>query len=248
MYDYTLDPDLGLGEEAMDLAASAETTDYETVLAAMEAQDGSDTLDEPGPLTLVPQALVSPAQALANTKTLHDHDVWCGIGMCLRTVRRDEFHVEALWPDAASAWFGGGLFGVRRHPTSDPKEIPRGAVGYWLNGSHGHVAPCFGGGLFGSTDIKRLGMVDYAYGGRIADWCGGHLAGWAELLNGVDVWPDPAKPKPDPFRPWSPERKITFLRNEARRERHGGNRDKARQFDRWADRIEAHLPKTGHHK
>ena len=238
MYDYSLDP--ALTEEDLDLAGSLDTTDYETVIAAMEANEGSDVLDEPGPVTLLPQGLVTPAQALANTKALHDHDIWCGIGMCLRTVRRDEFHVEALWPDAASAWFHGGRVGVRRHPVDNPKDVPRGAVAYWLNGSHGHVAICCGGGLFGSTDIKRLGMVDYAYGQRIADWCGGPLAGWAEILNGVDVWPDPHKPEPDPFTPWTPERKITFLRNEARRE-HKDHPLYAKQLRHWADRIEARL-------
>lgn len=238
-YDTGLDLSLASNHVLLDEAHDFTETDYNAVIEAMEAQFGQDDLTEPGPLSLVPQALVTPKQALDNTKALIANDIWCGIGFCLRTVRRDEFHVEALWPTAASAWFHGGRIDVRRHRTSDPKEIPRGGVAYWINDGDGHVAPCFGGGLFGSTDIKRLGRVDFAYGSRIGPWCGGELVGWAELLNGVDVWPDPAKPKPDPFSPWDRERKIVFLRNEARRERNKDNLAKARQFSHWADRLEA---------
>jgi hypothetical protein len=234
---FELDPTIAADTQIMDEASSSTVTDYQAVIDAMEQQFGSDDLTDDKILSLIPQAAVLPPQALANTVALHKHDIWCGIGMCLQTVRMREFHVGALNPDAASAWFHGGRVGVRRHATNDPKQIPRGAVAYWLNGGHGHVAPCFGGALFGSTDIKRLGMVDFAYGHRISEWCGGELVGWAEILNGVDVWPEPDK-KPDPFEPWTPARKIKWLRTQeaqAAREHHDVI---AKQLAHWRERIE----------
>lgn len=137
----------------------------------------------------------TPAVALANAKRLTDDDVYVGVGYCLKTVRDPEFGVAALWPDAETAWEQAG----GKHPTSNPDEIPRGAVVYWTNGRFGHVALSVGGGLCRTTDYRRPGYVDLARIDRLGSWCGGELVGWAEELNGVDVWPNPHRRHRDLF-------------------------------------------------
>jgi len=53
---------------------------------------------------------------------------------------------------------------------------------------------------------------------------------------------DLAHPKPPPPL-WTPQRRVTFLRNEAVRERKDGHPRIADQLVRWADQIEARNPK-----
>lgn len=183
MNDLTLDPSITADE--LNDALGATPQPYQDVLF----QDDIESVL--GLTTVVP---AKPLAALANARALHASSTFVGVGMCLATVRGKEFKVPALWPDAASAWFHSGP----RHAENDPLRIPRGAVVYWLNGRHGHVAISCGGGLCWTTDYRRTGFVDLAPIANLASWCGGTLVGWGESLNGYDVWPDPKKPKPDP--------------------------------------------------
>jgi hypothetical protein len=232
-FDTTLDPSV-TAEAAAAANAATTVTDYTVVAAAMEAQFGSDD-----PVaTLTATAPNTPVEALHNANHLSATNTDVGIGYCLRTVRGPEFNVAPLNPDAKSAWYHGGRIGVDRHLTSNPADVPRGAVTYWANSSHWHVASCAGSALFWTTDTLRLGRVDLVRGDIIAPWCRGTLVGWAEILNGVDVWPRDNKP---PFVPWTKTRRLEFLRAEARRERAEGHTTRARQFTHWADRLQASI-------
>ena len=196
-----------------------------------------DNLDELGAGAVVP---ATPPQAIANARALTDNDVFVSVGMCLGCVRDREFRVPALYPDAETAW--EEAFG--KHPESDPKKIPRGAVPYWINGRHGHVALSVGGGLCRTTDYRRPGFVDLAPIGNLASWCGGRLVGWAEGLNGFDVWPDPKKPKPPPP-PFGLADKERLVRHALERARK--NKAPARRIDglhRWHDHLVARLKES----
>lgn len=150
----------------------------------------------------------TPAEAMTNAKALTDNNVFVGVGMCLATVRGREFEVPALWPDATTAWENAAT----RHFETNPNRIPRGAVVYWLNGRHGHVALSVGGGLCRTTDYRRTGFVDLAPISALDSWCGGRLVGWGETLNGIDVWPSPNKPDPKPApKPWGLEEKHKLV-------------------------------------
>lgn len=140
-----------------------------------------------GLIAIIP---ATPPQAMAKAKEYTDTNHWCGVGFCLKIVH-EYFNVPALWPDAATAWDNA----ARRHAAT-PTAVPRGAVVYWTNGRHGHIALSVGGGLCRTTDYRRNGMVDLAPIANLASWCGGSLAGWGETLNGFKVWPDPKKPAP----------------------------------------------------
>lgn len=198
MLDATLDPTIT--DEMVAQAHAAAPIDYDQVFAAIVARGAlaqDDDLDETThPDTLTPSLVRGPIQAVLTARSFHDDNVAVGIGMCLRTVHR-YFNVPALWPDAETA----GEHSAPMHETTDPLAFPRGSVGYAYNERHGHVWINCGGGLCWTTDFRRLGFVDLAPVAAMAPWIGGHLVGWGEVLNGVDVWPDPKKPAPQP-KPW----------------------------------------------
>lgn len=99
-------------------------------------------------------------------------------GYCLQW-SRERAAIGALQPDAASAW----NHAMRRHPGD--RNPPRGAMVYWLGGSHGygHIAVAVGGGRIRSTDAGgsgRVATVDVGWPERA--W-GLSYAGWADNVN-----------------------------------------------------------------
>jgi hypothetical protein len=187
-YDLTLDPSITLDE--LQRARDEPADKFPDV----------DAQDSPGTMATLFSAPRTPKEALAVAKQYTDNNTFVGVGMCLRTVH-EYFNVGALWPDAETAY----EHSAPRHHQTDPLGIPRGAVIYWSNGRHGHVALSCGGGFCRTTDYRRNGFVDLAPIANLASWCGGQLDGWGEVLNGVDVWPTPpakdkpAKPTPAPW-------------------------------------------------
>lgn len=220
MLDHTLDPEIT--PAMFDTAHTAEPAEYPDT-------DVHDDLDELGAGTVTP---ATPAQALQHAWFLNTDGVYVGVGYCLKTVRDPEFRIPALYPDAETAWEEAD----QKHPTADPHDIPRGAVVFWTNGRHGHVALSAGGGLCWTTDYRRPGYVDLAPIASLASWCGGTLVGWAEDLNGIDVWPNerPARP------PFGLDEWIVVVKNALRRAR--DNKASKRRIDglkKWLAQLEA---------
>lgn len=179
-----------------------------------------------------------PRVALDNAARLDDQGTDVGVGMCLYCVRGPEFGVQPLWPDAETAKAHSAPF--HRLNMDTLISAPRGSVGLGTNGRHGHAWIWLGGGLVRTTDMHRLGKVDVALASRMIPWFGGIEFGWGETLNGVDVWPEHHKPKPDPahdFHAWSRERKILFLRREAKRDRKDYPHV-ADHLEHWAHKLE----------
>lgn len=103
-------------------------------------------------------------------------------GYCLQW-SRERAAIGALFPDAATAWRNA----IHRH--SGDRKPPRGAMVYWLGGSHGygHIAPAVGGGNVRSTDAGgsgRVATVDVGWPERA--W-GLSYAGWADNVNDVVI-------------------------------------------------------------
>lgn len=237
MLDTTLDPTIT--DEMVQQAHDAVPIDYGQVFQAIVARGAlaqDDDLDEDQPETLTPSLIRGPIQAVLTARSFHDDNVAVGIGMCLRTVRR-YFNVDALWPDAAAA----AEHSAPSHRTDNPLDFPRGSVGYAANDSHWHVWINCGGGLCWTTDYRRLGFVDLAPVSAMAPWIGGTLWGWGEVLNGVDVWPDPKKPKPQP-KPWGLADRELIVHRDLRNARN--NQAPQRRIDglqAWDDRLVARL-------
>lgn len=226
----SLDLDPSIDEETLAAAHAATPTSYDDVVAAM-LDDAQDDLDEVGAGTVVPQ---TPRQALANAKALSVDAVYVRVGYCLNVVREREFRVAGLWPDAGTAWEEADL----KHRETDPTKIPRGAVVYWTNDRYGHVALSAGGGMCWTTDYRRPGYVDLAPIASLAGWCRGQLVGWAEDLNGVDVWPND-RPAPPAF---TLEDRIALVRNALARARKNNAPAYRREgLARWLDRLETRL-------
>lgn len=148
-----------------------------TAFPELADQDDQGLLGLTGP----PRAR-TPQEAIALGRDMIRNSVFVGSGYCLKTIRT-LYAVPALYPDAETAWEEA----TRKHRTSDPTEIPRGAPVWWVNGGHGHVALSLGEDWCQSTDYQRSGYLGRARISDLASWCGGRLVGWSEDLNGVNV-------------------------------------------------------------
>lgn len=148
------------------------------------------------------EALNNSREAIALGREWIRRAVIVGVGFCLRTIR-SLYGVPPLWPDAETAWEQT----ERKHRTGDPDTIPWGVPVFWTNGGFGHIALSLGRGRCLTTDFVKTGQLGVAPISALGPWCGGHLAGWANDLNGVDVWePRAAKPKP-----WTLEDRARFV-------------------------------------
>jgi hypothetical protein len=107
-----------------------------------------------------------------------------GVGECLERVRKC-YGIGPSAPDAISAWNAAKT----KHPTTDPKKVPRGVPVFWRGGSagHGHIAIATGDGCCWSTDIKRAGFFDYVPIAQIHEDWGLAFLGWTEDLNGTPI-------------------------------------------------------------
>lgn len=118
--------------------------------------------------------------AREHRKASRDWTGWCLV------FARSCYGVAARYPSAAAAWRAA----EHKHPTTDPRTIPRGAPVWWLGGSggFGHVAISTGDGWCWSTDLRRRGQVDKVPIDDVARLWGLQLVGWSEDLNGVRVY------------------------------------------------------------
>jgi hypothetical protein len=110
-------------------------------------------------------------------------------GFCKREVRECYRVSVSRSADAAEAWRNA----KRKHPETDPGEIPRGVPVFWLGGSdgHGHVSIATGKGGHWTTDLIRPGWFDRTGIARVSrTWSSLRLVGWTEDLDGVVVWRD----------------------------------------------------------
>ena len=103
-------------------------------------------------------------------------------GMCLQW-SRTRADIASLFPDAATAW----KHALDRH--KGDREPPRGAMVYWLGGSHGygHIAVSVGGGMVRSTDAGGTGHVATVGVSWPTDHWGLPYAGWADNVNDVRI-------------------------------------------------------------
>lgn len=103
-------------------------------------------------------------------------------GMCLQW-SRTRADIAALFPDAATAWRNA----FHRH--KGDRDPPRGAMVYWLGGSHGygHIAVSVGGGRVRSTDAAGAGNVATVALSWPEDHWGLPYAGWADNVNDVRI-------------------------------------------------------------
>jgi len=234
---FALDP-TSVSEEELDLAHSDITP-----APFPDLDDVQD--DEPEDIaTLVAIVAASIPQRIANAKALSDNHTFVGVARCQSVVRGPILGLPARDATAAIAGHNSHPF----HPIDDPASIkvPRGGIGFGFNGRAGHtwleLGAYKGSALVRTTDFHENGYVGVALRSNMLEWCSASSWGWGESDNGFDVWPDPAKPKPDPpehqFHLWPWERKVRFLRNEANRER-PDHPAIARHLDAWADRIAA---------
>lgn len=134
----------------------------------------------------------TPAEAIAIARSWFLSGRWCGIGMCLKTVRQ-YYGVPSGIPTAAASYYKS----AHKRGVRSGREVPRGVPVYWTGGSRGagHIAISVGGGLCLSTDWKRAGKVDYARIDDITSHWGLDFRGYTWEVNGRQVWA-PAKPKP----------------------------------------------------
>lgn len=134
----------------------------------------------------------TPAEALTQARTWSLNGHWCGVGMCLATVRQYYNVPSGVATAAKSYWMSAHKRGVR-----SGVDVPRGAPVYWTGGSRGagHIAISMGGGLCWSTDWKRAGRIDVARIDDITSHWGLNFVGYTWEVNGRQVWA-PAAPKP----------------------------------------------------
>ena len=103
-------------------------------------------------------------------------------GYCLQW-SRECAAIGSLYPDAATAWR------MAHHRHKGDRHPPRGAMVYWLGGSHGygHIAPSLGDGRIRSTDAGGAGKVATVDLGWVESHWGLPYAGWADNVNDVII-------------------------------------------------------------
>jgi hypothetical protein len=207
---------------------------------AHAAPAGAFPLVDQDLVDLAPRALLAarpatPAQMLTNFRTMRDnHTPIGGVGLCLYNVRHFGWEIDALWPTANDA----GQHGAPIHRVKNFADIPRAVTIAFLNDHQGHITGSLGGGLNNTSDYHELGFNGVATIANTADWCNATDVFWIETVNGVDVYPNPVKPKPQP-KPFSRDERIAILRtrmHELEREHHP---KRAARFERWIEQLQA---------
>lgn len=81
----------------------------------------------------------------------------------------------------ASGWYDAKLHAqaLDRKGWIHRGDAPRGALGYWKVGKHGHTAVCVGRDRWASTDIRRRGKVDVVRLSAFGDRWNATFIGWA---------------------------------------------------------------------
>jgi hypothetical protein len=179
--------------------------------------------------------------ALANlAKRRKNHTPIPGVGMCLYHIRYNCWGINSLWGTAELA----GLHGAPIHRYKTWDDAPRGMSLIFVNSRVWHITVSLGGGLNDTSDLHQLGYNGVATIERTYDWC--NATDWygIETVNNVDCWPTPAKQRtPTEPTPWSLERRLKFLRAEAKRQKAENHPKRAAQISHWADTLAATIEK-----
>jgi hypothetical protein len=177
--------------------------------------------------------------ALANlARRRRNHTPIPGTGKCLYHIRYNCWGINSLWGTAALAAAHGAP--IHRYRAWD--EAPRGMSLVFINSGLGHITVSLGGGLNDTSDLHQNGYNGIATIERTYDWC--NATDWygIETVNNVDCWPTTTKKRAEPV-PWSLERRLQFLRNEAKRQKADGHPKRAAQIEHWADTLAATIAK-----
>lgn len=105
-------------------------------------------------------------------------------GYCLQQ-SRDWADIDALYPDAATAWRN-----VDKGAKHRDRRPPRGSAVYWIGGSRGfgHIAISLGAGRVRSTDAGGAGRVETrTLGWFDRNWPSLKFAGWSWDINEVTI-------------------------------------------------------------
>lgn len=158
----------------------------------VEANDDLDTTTQDKVLGFTNVFGRTPEEAIAIARSWCLSGHWCGVGMCLATVRQ-YYGVPSGFPTAASSYWASD----HKRFVRSGRDVPRGVPVYWTGGSHGagHIAISVGGGVCLSTDWKSAGKISYAHIDDITAAWGLQFKGYTWEVNGRQVWA-PAEPKP----------------------------------------------------
>lgn len=194
------DEDFDYGDyDLEDLLSSVTTAEEALPYPDAEVHDDETTADSValataiaeghGPLGFTNFAGVTPAEAIAKARLWSKTGHWCGVGMCLATVRQ-YYGVPSGVPTAAASYFMSN----HKRGVSSGSAVPRGVPVYWTGGSRGagHIAISVGGGYCLSTDWKRAGKIDYAKIDDITRAWNLDFRGYTWEVNGRQVWAPPA--------------------------------------------------------
>lgn len=121
----------------------------------------------------------TPAQAIATALS-----ITTGFGgQCLQ-FSRTCYAIGPKYPSAYEAWLNAKI----KHPTSNTKNIPKGAPIFFKSPNHnlGHVAIYLGGGKMRSSNTKANNRI---YTVPVSTYVnkGYTLLGWTEDINGVEI-------------------------------------------------------------
>lgn len=129
----------------------------------------------------------TPREALQAARDQSAHGPRFGVNECKMRTRLLYGIPSDGSPSAAAAWVRCRF---KHTPTTPLRDIPKGALVWWLGGAagHGHVALYAGGGQVWSTDIDRPGYFDLVPVLEVARrWPSLTLVGWSEDIDGVRV-------------------------------------------------------------
>lgn len=236
-----LDPDT-ITEDEVDLAHSDVTpTEFP---ADVEDQDLEDDFDDrlraAGLLAPMPN---TPREGLAVFAAMRRHHTPIGgVGLCHYNCRHFGWNLAALWGTAAIALENGAPVHWIPLTPAGYASIPRGAQIGGFNGGAGHSWTGLGASLSNTSDFHELGFNGVAKIANVVEWAGLTKVGWYETVNGVDVWPNRAKPKPPPPAPpaWDWEARVAWLKAQEAEARHADHPKVAAQIQRWRERIVRH--------
>lgn len=150
-------------------------------------------------------------------------------GLCLKFVR-ECFGVDALYPDAMTAWEEAAT----KHHTTDESRVPNVRPAWFRGGEHWHIVFGIGNAKCISSDIDadEPGAVKVCRLTAIEDAWGYEFVGWADEVNEERV------PAPRPRRRVSD---LVFRRRMLRRAisnaRRRGHDARARRLRRWLDSL-----------
>lgn len=214
----------------------AEAADLDQLVDDMEANGGPLDVTTSGPPEVDSQDVLVDlgAAAQSSTRTALGAIRWAWgevksdaddyLGLCLRFVRLS-FNVDALYPDAITAWSEAD----RKWRTDHPADVKRGHAVFWRGGDHGHVALAVGRGLCISTDVRTPGQANLVRIAGIAEAWGYDLLGYTADLNGV-VAPRVVAPR---LRVSTRDWRIRRLRSAISTARRNGNQKAVTELSRW---------------